>query len=341
MPIYGTTKLYGADGATASFPAKFVNQDVLDSTFKEDEELNECDYETEVAAAEAGVEGQHDGSPVAAAADTGVDESTLTHLKGVSPVTPPGDGLVSSVDDSTIGGGGCAAEALVYLDAYTDVATAKQVLNELGGQELAHRKTQNADYSYVDKVYVKDERWCSDVVTKALQKTGRILKKFKGGELESQPRGRTLRSMFGGNTLLVDGTKNQEYLVSGKRKIDDREDPSPDQDPALWRHLAIVKEGQLYDAYHPNGLSLNHCKLGGVDGYFKEIIKCYDVQKQRKRGQSARCETGVTDDVTKVESKVKRGYVAARTRGSRGGGKKRRKQLQKEKKRDMAVVAEP
>ena len=84
MPIYGTTKLYNADGATASFPAKFVNQDVLDSTFKEDEELNECDYETEVAAAEAGVEGQHDGSPVAAAADTGVDESTLTHLKGVN-----------------------------------------------------------------------------------------------------------------------------------------------------------------------------------------------------------------------------------------------------------------
>jgi hypothetical protein len=35
MPIYGTTKLYHADGATASFPAKFVNQHVLDNTFEE------------------------------------------------------------------------------------------------------------------------------------------------------------------------------------------------------------------------------------------------------------------------------------------------------------------
>ena len=85
--------------------------------------------------------------------------------------------------------------------------------------------------------------------------------------------------MFGSKTLLVDGTKNQDYLVGGKRKIDDPEDPSPDDDPALWRHIAIAKAGKLYDAYNTNGLSMKRCDLVGTNGYFIDILKCYDVQK--------------------------------------------------------------
>ena len=211
-----------------------------------------------------------------------------------APSLPPRDGPDESVDDSTIGGG-CAAEALVNLGAYPDIATAIAELDRLGEKELAHRRKIDPSYSNEEhKVYKKGERWCSDVVTKAFHKKGLTLKKLKVGKLESQPSGRTLRSLYGGKSLFVDGTKNQDYLVAGKRKIDDKEDPPPAQDPALWRHLAIVKEGKLYDAYYPNGLSLKRCDLYGINGYFKEIFKCYDVQQVAGQSAAAPASAAIT-----------------------------------------------
>eukprot|EP01043_Picozoa_sp_COSAG02_P001872 COSAG02_NODE_41_length_47431_cov_32.449204_15_plen_94_part_00 len=79
--------------------------------------------------------------------------------------------------------GGCAALMLEVVGTHKTEKQAKQALNSEGAKQAkkraaTHKKTPLMPEFVASKLYVKDERWCPEVVQTVMMNSGFLIKKI-------------------------------------------------------------------------------------------------------------------------------------------------------------------
>lgn len=208
---------------------------------------------------------------------------------------------MQGIGDGKLGGGGCIAYALFKLGVFFSIDAARQALDMAGEAIFRRRSREHKPSPRVGlcypkaKVYTAGLTWCPEAIQHAIQGAKHRLHKVYPPRNSSSATLQTLveSTSNSGQMLLVEGTLAQVYTRSVKGRLTqiivDPDDPSPEENPELWRHSLAIRDGKLFDLYNRRGLHVENLWLTGntigAGGYMCEIVKAWSVKPPQTRGK--------------------------------------------------------
>eukprot|EP01047_Picozoa_sp_COSAG01_P081887 COSAG01_NODE_16516_length_1230_cov_1.320071_1_plen_198_part_00 len=184
--------------------------------------------------------------------------------------------------DETTGSGGCTAHALSKLRVFASDVVAKQKLNAQLNVVLEKRRSEvRAEYP-AEKVGIRDEEWCMEVIKLAVTAAGFDFEKLDLSACN-------LKEELKRGKHLIDGIQNREWLRDKHTYVNDPDDEGEGPETAAgrnrWRHSIAVSGGRVLEQ-NDDRFGMKWLWIGDGNkpdtskGYMREILKVFKITKR-------------------------------------------------------------